>query len=51
MKLFDGDTYDEVFVYDNFFAEVWAIKPSSIGDFFVAVSADKAIRVWKRTDE
>ena len=25
--------------------------PSSIGDFFFAVGADRAIRVWKQTQE
>lgn len=47
VKLFDGDTYDEVFVFDNFFGEVWSLAASSIGDFFIAVSADKSIRVWR----
>jgi U3 small nucleolar RNA-associated protein 12 len=47
VKLFDGDTYDEIFVFDNFFGEVWSLAISSIGDFFVAVSADKAIRIWR----
>lgn len=23
VKFFDGDTYDEIFVYDNFFGDVW----------------------------
>lgn len=49
--MIDCDTYDEVFVWDTFFAEVWSIGVSSIGDYFVAVSADKAIRVWKQTSE
>lgn len=49
--MIDCDTYDEVFVFDSFMAEVWAVQPSSIGDFFVAVSADRAIRVWKQTSE
>jgi U3 small nucleolar RNA-associated protein 12 len=47
VKFFDADTYDEVFVFDNFFGEVWGLGISSIGDFFVAVSADKCIRVWR----
>ena len=51
VKFFDADTYDEVFVYDNFFGEVWGVACSSIGDFFVAVSADKCIRVWRQTQE
>ena len=51
VKLFDGDTHDEIFVFDNFFGEVWSIAISSIGDFFVAVSADKSIRVWRQTSE
>ena len=51
VKMFDCDTYDEVFVFDTFFAEVWSIAASSIGDYFVAVSADRSIRVWKQTTE
>jgi U3 small nucleolar RNA-associated protein 12 len=51
VKFYDGDTYDEVFVFDNFFGEVWGLAISSIGDFFVAVSADKCIRVWRQTQE
>ena len=51
VKFFDGDTYDEVFVFNNFFGEVWSLAISSIGDFFIAVSADKAIRVWRQTGE
>ena len=51
VKLFDGDSHDEIFVFDNFFGEVWSIAISSIGDFFVAVSADKSIRVWRQTSE
>ena len=47
VKFFDGDTYDEIFVFDNFFAEVWSLATSSIGDIFVAVSADKSIRIWR----
>jgi U3 small nucleolar RNA-associated protein 12 len=49
VKFYDADTYDEVFVFDNFFGEVWGLDCSSIGDFFVAVSADKCIRIWRQT--
>ena len=51
VKFHDGDTYDEVFVFDQFFGEVWSLACSSIGDFFVAVCADKCIRVWRQTKE
>jgi U3 small nucleolar RNA-associated protein 12 len=51
VKMFDCDTYDEVFVFDTFFAEVWSVAVSSIGDYIVAVSADRSIRVWKQTSE
>lgn len=47
VKFWDGDTYDEVFVFDGFFAEIWSLAVSSIGDFFIAVGADKSIRVWR----
>lgn len=47
VRYFDGDTYDEVFVFDQFHGEVWSLAASSIGDFFVAVSADKSIRIWR----
>jgi len=45
--MIDCDTFDEVFVFDTFFAEVWSVAVSSIGDYFVAVCADRGIRVWK----
>lgn len=51
VKLIDCDTYDEVFVWDTFYAEVWSVAVSSIGDYFIAVSADRGIRVWKQTSE
>lgn len=51
VKFFDGDTYDEVFVFEGFFGAIWSIAVSSIGDFFVAVGADKSIRVWRQTNE
>ena len=51
VKLVDCYTFEEVFVFDTFFAEVWSIAVSSIGDYFVAVSADRGIRVWKQTNE
>jgi U3 small nucleolar RNA-associated protein 12 len=47
--MIDADTYDEVFVFDTFFAEVWGLAVSSIGDFFVTVSGDKSIKVWRQT--
>jgi len=49
--MIDADTYDEVFVFDTFFGEVWGLAVSSIGDYFVAVSGDKSIRVWRQTSE
>ena len=51
VKMIDADTYDEVFVFDTFFGEVWGLAVSSIGDYFVAVSGDKCIRVWRQTNE
>ena len=49
--MIDADTYDEVFVFDTFFGEVWGLSVSSIGDYFVTVCGDKAIRVWRQTAE
>ena len=51
VKFYDGDTYDEIFVFDNFFGEVWGLMTSSIGDFFITVCADKCIRIWRQTKE
>lgn len=51
VKLIDADSYDEVFVFDTFFGEVWGVAVSSIGDYFVAVSGDKSIRVWRQSNE
>lgn len=47
----DGDSYEEVFSFDCFFGAVWGLAVSSIGDYFVAVSADKCIRAWRQTQE
>ncbi len=47
VKMIDCDTFEEVFVFDTFFAEVWQVAVSSIGDYFVTVSADRNIRVWR----
>jgi WD40 repeat protein len=47
VKMIDADTYEEVFVFDTFFGEVWGLAVSSIGDYFVAVSGDKSIRIWR----
>ena len=49
VKMVDGDSYEEVFSFDCFFGAVWGLAVSSIGDYFVAVSADKCIRVWRQT--
>lgn len=49
LKMIDADTYEEVFVFDTFFGEVWSLAVSSIGDYFVAVSADRSIRLWRQT--
>ena len=51
VKMIDADSYEEVFVFDTFFGEVWGVAVSSIGDYFVAVSGDKCIRVWRQTGE
>lgn len=50
-KFVDGDTYEEIFVFDTFFGEVWSLACSSIGDFFVTACADKCIRIWRQTKE
>lgn len=50
-KFIDGDTYEEIFVFDNFFGEVWGLACSSIGDFFVTACADKCVRIWRQTKE
>lgn len=51
MKLVDADTYDEVFVFDTFFGEVWGLAVSSIGDYFVACSGDRSVKVFRQTAE
>ena len=51
VKLVDCDTYDEVFVFDQFFSEVWGLAVSSIGDYFVVASGDRNIRIWRQTTE
>lgn len=49
--MIDADSHEEVFVFDCFFGAVWGLALSSIGDYFVAVSADKSIRLWRQTSE
>ena len=51
VKMIDTDTYDEVFVFDNFFGEVWSLGVSSIGDYMLAVGADRNVRIWRQTDQ
>lgn len=51
VKFIDGDTHEEIFVFDNFFGEVWGLATSSIGDFFVTACADKCVRIWRQTKE
>jgi len=51
VKFFDGDTYDEVFVFDCFFGACWVVASSSVGDYFIAAGADKCLRVWRQTEE
>ena len=51
VKMIDCDTYDEVFVYDTFFGEIWGLAVSSIGDYFVVASGDKSVRIWRQTNE
>jgi len=50
VKMIDTDTYDEVFVFDAFFGEVWGLGISSIADYMVGVGADRSIRIWRQTD-
>ena len=51
VKMIDAGSFEEVFVFDQFFGEVWGLAVSSIGDFFVTVCADKNIRVWRQSSE
>jgi len=37
--------------FDDCLGEVWSLGLSSIGDFFVAGSNDKILRLWKMTNE
>lgn len=49
--MIDGDTYEEVFIFDQFFGEVWSLSCSSVGDFFIAGGSDKSLRVFVQTQE
>lgn len=51
IKYWDGDTYKLVLTFEECLSEVWSLGVSSIGDFIVAGSNDKLIRVWKQTKE
>ena len=51
IKYYDGDSYDEVQVFEQSFGHVWALTVSHIGDYVFAVGADQAIRIFRQTKE
>lgn len=51
IKYYDGDTYDEVQVFEQSFGNIWGLALSYIGDLVVSVSADSSIRVFRQTKQ
>lgn len=51
VKQFDGDTYEEIQIFETHFDTVWGLAISHIGDFVFTGSADGTIRVLKQTKE
>lgn len=51
VKYYDGDTYDEIQVFEQNFDNVWAVTLSYIGDQIITVSADSSIRVFRQTKQ
>jgi U3 small nucleolar RNA-associated protein 12 len=51
VKYYDGDTFDEIQVFEQSFGNVWALTLSYIGDQLITVGADSSIRVYKQTNQ
>lgn len=51
VKYYDGDSYEEVQVFDQHFGNVWGLALSHIGDYVITVSADSSIRILRQTKE
>ena len=51
VKYINADTYECIMVFSDHHGEVWAINLSSIGDQLFTVSADKSMRVWRKTSQ
>lgn len=51
IKYYDGDTYDEIQVFEQSFGNVWALALSYIGDQVITVSADSSIRIFRQTKQ
>mmetsp|Transcript_31744 Transcript_31744/g.36251 ORF Transcript_31744/g.36251 Transcript_31744/m.36251 type:complete len:314 (-) Transcript_31744:203-1144(-) len=51
VKYYDGDTHEEIQVFEQSFGNIWGVDLSYIGDYLVTVSADSSIRIFRQTKE
>jgi len=51
VKYYDGDTYDEIQIFEQNFGYVWGLEVSYIGDQVISISADSSIRVYRQTKQ
>lgn len=51
IKYWDGDTFQLILEFNECMAEVWNLVVSEVGDFFIAASNDKAMRMWKQNKD
>ena len=52
LKYWDGDRFEHILTLgDVHKGEVWALAVSGDGTFFASAGADRAVRVWRRTEE
>ena len=51
VRLWDADAWTSILTLDAASAELWCVTVSPDGSTLVAGGADRALRVWRRTDE
>ncbi|KAA8497047.1 U3 small nucleolar RNA-associated protein 12 [Porphyridium purpureum] len=51
LKYWDGDRFELICDLTRHHGECWAISTSADGEVVASVSSDRAIRVWRRSDE
>ncbi|KAJ1675467.1 beta transducin, partial [Spiromyces aspiralis] len=51
VQQWDGDKFVRIQKLEGSFGEIWALAVAKHGNFVVASSQDRAIRIWEKTDE